>query len=116
MSRRTRMAEGMVKGMDLARLLQADDAEETRRWQGRERPGPLSRDEVALRDETTEWLVAYVPERDRRLVILVLSHRASGREVSWMKLKPLLGVQFGADGLRKRYSRAISGIAAKLNG
>jgi hypothetical protein len=37
MTRKTRISAGMVKGMEMTRLLQEDDAEETRRWQGRER-------------------------------------------------------------------------------
>lgn len=116
MTRRTRLAEGMVKGMDITRLLQDDDAEETRRWQGRERPGPLTRDEIARRDEASEWLT-WAPARDRRLVILALVMLAAGKpRVEWMRLKPLLGVEFGADGLRMRYSRAVTGIARRLNG
>src|SRR4051812_16360430 len=66
MTRRTRLSAGMVKGMEMTRLLQEDDAEETRRWQGREKPGPLSREDVAMRDEASEWLT-WVDERDRRL-------------------------------------------------
>jgi hypothetical protein len=114
MTRRTRVEAGGLKGRELQLHMQAEDADETRRWQGRERPGPLTRDEVGMRDEATEWL-GFVPARDRKLVILVLVQKAAGRTVSWLKLKPLMGVEFGADGLRKRYSRAVSGVTQRLN-
>jgi len=122
MSRKTRTAEALTRGKlkpaeeaeVVARLLREEDDRETAQWQGRDRPRPLTRDEVDRRDEATEWL-GFVPNADRKLVIMALTEKASGRKVSWMRLKPLLGVAFGADGLRKRYSRAISGIARALN-
>jgi hypothetical protein len=116
MTRRTRIEAGDFKGRELQLREQADDAEEAKRWEGRDRKGPLSRDEVALRDEATEWLL-WVPERDRRLVIIALTQLAAGHaNPSWMKIKTMVGVEFGADGLRKRYSRAVSGVAQRLNG
>jgi hypothetical protein len=60
--------EGRVKGLELARLLQEDDARETAQWQGRERPRPLTRDEVDRRDETTEWLT--LVQADARKVVV----------------------------------------------
>jgi hypothetical protein len=118
MTRRTRVAigiEGGLKGRELQLHMQAEDAEEAKRMEGREHSGPLNRDDIARRDEASEWL-GWVGERDRRLVILALAQLAGGqRQVAWTRLKPLLGIQFGADGLRKRYSRAITGIAARLN-
>lgn len=115
-TRKVRMAEGMVMGMDITRLLQEDDDAETRQWLGRERRRSLSRDEVARRDEASEWL-AFVPAEDRELVVLALGCLAKGaKHVPWMRLRKPLGVKFGADGLRKRYSRAITAIAVALNG
>ena len=58
----------------------------------------------------------FVPEADRRLVVLVLVCLAKGdKKVPWLKLKRRLGVPFGADGLRMRYSRAITQVAKTLN-
>lgn len=79
------------------------------------RPLPLSRADIARMTEASEWL-AYVPERDRVLVVAALEQLAGGRDqVPWLKLKHQLGIKFGADGLRKRYSRAITSIANALN-
>lgn len=81
----------------------------------RPRPLPLTRDQVAEMEEASEWL-RFIPDRDRKLVALALLHLARGeKRVPWMELRAPLGVQFGADGLRKRYSRAISSIAQALN-
>ena len=81
----------------------------------RPRPLPLSRAEVGRMTEASEWM-AWVPERDRRLVTLALAMLAKGAaQVAWMRLRRPLGVRLGADGLRKRYGRAISAIAARLN-
>lgn len=76
---------------------------------------PLTRDDIARRDEASEWL-AHVPPADRELVVAALVHLAAGaKPVPWTRLKHRLGIRFGADGLRKRYSRAVAGIAAALN-
>jgi hypothetical protein len=76
---------------------------------------PLTRQQVADMNEAAEWLLL-VPERDRRLVaVAVSSLTGGGKQVPWGKLKRLLGVEFGVHGLRKRYSRAITGIANTLN-
>lgn len=76
---------------------------------------PLSRADMRRRDEASEWL-AHVPERDRRLVVLALLSLASGAKgVPWLRLRRALGVQFGAHGLRKRYDRALAGVAQALN-
>jgi hypothetical protein len=115
LTRAVRASAGDVRGMDFARMLLADDEEETRRWQGRERPLPLTRDDVARRDEASEWL-RLVAEKDRRLVVLALLSLASGaKRVPWMRLKAAIGVQFGADGLRMRYERALGRVAKGLN-
>lgn len=79
------------------------------------RPLPLTRDEVAKRDATSEWL-ALVAERDRPLVVLAIACLAAGhKRVPWMRLKRQMGVRFGADGLRMRYQRALSTIAKAVN-
>lgn len=79
------------------------------------KPLPLSRGDVARMTEASEW-IAFVPEHDRKLVMAALSALAGGRsQVPWLKLKVKLGVKFGAEGLRKRYSRAITGVANALN-
>jgi hypothetical protein len=75
----------------------------------------LTRLQVQQMNDAADWLLL-VPERDRRLVALAVARLASGaKQVPWGELKPALGVQFGAHGLRKRYSRAITGIANALN-
>lgn len=79
------------------------------------RPLPLTRAEVATMTETSDWL-GYVPERDRKLVAAAIAALASGKKrVPWMQLKRLMGVKFGADGLRMRYGRAIATICNALN-
>lgn len=84
------------------------------------RPLPLSLEEVALRDATSEW-IALAPERDRKLVALVLEHKAcSDKPVKWTRIRQQL-IRAGeptitARGLGMRYSRAITAIAKALNG
>lgn len=78
------------------------------------RPLPLSRDEVARMEQASAWLTI-VGERDRALVALAVSWLAGGRaQVPWRRLLRPLGVSFGADGLRKRYGRAIQAIVVEL--
>jgi hypothetical protein len=80
------------------------------------RAAPLTRAEVAQRDAVSGWL-AWVPGRDRKLVVLAIGHLVRGSaRVSWMRLKVEMGVPFGADGLRRRYGRALAGVCARLNG
>lgn len=79
------------------------------------RPLPLSRADVAQMTEASEWM-RHVPERDRRLVALAVTSLANGaKQVPWLKLKRAMGVPFGAEGLRKRYSRAIAAICNAEN-
>lgn len=79
------------------------------------RPLPLTRAEVAEMNAVGEWL-AFVPERDRRLVALAVSKLENGAsQVPWLALRKAMGVTFGAHGLRKRYSRALTAIAMALN-
>jgi hypothetical protein len=80
------------------------------------RPLPLSRADMARMVEASEWL-AHVREGDRRLVVLALVYLAKGhKRVPWLKIKRRLGVDYGADGLRMRFSRAITDVAVVLNG
>lgn len=82
----------------------------------RPRMPPLSRADIAAMQEASEWLL-WVSERDRRLVTLAIAALATGaKQVPWKRLLRPMGLQRGADGLRMRYGRAISSIAARLNG
>lgn len=79
------------------------------------RPPGLRASEVDRMEEALEWM-RFVPERDRRLVGLAIERLERGEtQVPWRKLLVLLGVRRGADGLRMRYSRAITAIANALN-
>jgi hypothetical protein len=78
------------------------------------RPLPLTRAQVRDMMETSEWM-AHIPERDRRLVAIVLAYKVQGKKPQWLKIKKRLGIPFGAHGLRKRYSRAITSICSALN-
>ena len=77
---------------------------------------PPSREQIARSEEATRWL-AFAPEGDRKLIVLAVTALASGRAVIPFRalLRPM-GVKMGADGLRKRYSRAITAICKALNG
>jgi len=115
MTRATRIEEGGFKGRELQLRMQAEDVEEAKANEGRERSGPLTREDVARRDETSDWL-RHVPEDDRRLVILVLVRRAAGvKRIDWARIKRELSAGIEHKGLYRRYSRAIAGIAAALN-
>jgi hypothetical protein len=120
MTRKTRMsAAGWKPGRELQLHMQAEDFEEAKRWEGRERRGGLTRDEIARRDEATEWLT-WMAEDARRVVILALTQLASGREaVDWRRVKVALGSDDGSaignKGVYRRYSRAITAVAVRLN-
>jgi hypothetical protein len=122
MTRKTRVSigiDGGLKGRELQLHLQAEDAEETRRWQGRERPGPLGREDVARRDETTEWL-GYVAEDNRKVVVAVLTQLAAGRSsIDWRRVKAAIACDqlsgIGNKGVYRRYHRSILAIAQRLN-
>lgn len=76
---------------------------------------PLTRAEVARRDAVSAWL-GHVPERDRKLVVAAIGQLVRGSaRVDWMRLKVVLGVAFGADGLRMRYGRALNKVCKALN-
>lgn len=77
---------------------------------------PLSHEQVRRRDEATAWL-RHAPERDRRLVVLGVRALAAGRKrVPFRALLRPMGQRTGAEGLRKRYSRAVTCICNALNG
>jgi hypothetical protein len=77
--------------------------------------GGLNTIEVARRDEASEWL-ALVPEADRLLVIAAIWHQAmTGQRVDWMRMKRAAGVSYGAEGVRKRFVRALTVVADALN-
>lgn len=78
---------------------------------------PLTRAEVAEMNAAGE-LLGLVCERDRRLVVIVLTRlsRDGASAPSWLTIWNRLGRgRPGPEGLRKRYSRAITNIANSLN-
>jgi hypothetical protein len=75
----------------------------------------LSRAEVAQRDEASDWIGRWVPERDRRLVATALGWKASDRQVPWRRLVRDMGLRMGAGGLQRRYERAITCIVKALD-
>lgn len=115
MTRKTRIEEGGFRGREYQLRLQAEDAEEAKRWEGKDRSGPLTRDDVARRDEATDWL-SYVSADNRKVVILALVQRASGRtNIDWKRVKTRLHAEISNAGLFRRYSRSITAIANRLN-
>jgi hypothetical protein len=78
---------------------------------------PLSRGDMRRMEEAAEWM-RYVPEGDRRLVVTVLVKLASGHKtVPWLTIWKALGRgKPGPDGLRSRYSRALTCVCNALNG
>lgn len=80
------------------------------------RPASLTRTDLAEMEEAFGWAGWLQPE-DRRLVGLAIGALARGqRQVSWRALLGRMGLERGADGLRRRYGLAIASIAARLNG
>jgi hypothetical protein len=80
------------------------------------RPASLTRLEVAEMEEAFAWLDPIDPV-DRKLIGLVITAMARGaKQVPWMRLRAPMGVTRGADGLRKRYERAIGEICRRVNG
>jgi hypothetical protein len=75
------------------------------------RPAAQTRAEISEMEEAFGWLDGVVAE-DRKLIGLAIVQLAKGkREVSWVDLMRQMGIKRGADGLRMRYSRAITAIA-----
>ncbi|WP_340265422.1 hypothetical protein [Sphingobium mellinum] len=60
------------------------------------------------------WIEWVVP-RDRSLIATVLRLRSRKVGFDWRDVAESEGVMIGAEALRKRYSRAITGIAQRLN-
>ena len=79
------------------------------------KPPPLRSAEVDRMNETLAW-VEWVDERDRKLVGMVLAylHRGWARP-PWRSIAKRMGWGGHPDTLAKRYSRALSRIAMKLN-
>lgn len=72
------------------------------------RPLPLSREEVRVRDAVTNWYLDIPKPEDRKLVAVAVGYLARGyQRVPWLKVKHQMRIKFGADGLRKRYGKAI---------
>jgi hypothetical protein len=80
------------------------------------KPLPLGRADVGRMTEASEW-IAFVPERDRRMVMLALGQLASGKlHVGWIDLWKRLGRgKPGPDGLRWRFDQAVQRVATALN-
>lgn len=81
------------------------------------RPAPLSVDEVAIRDARSAWGELLSDERSRRLLWLAVNQmaRTGHKRPGFKELLRPMGVAHGADGLRKRYNRAVYAIASHLN-
>tara|TARA_B100000678_G_C18163575_1_gene484135 strand:+ start:195 stop:626 length:432 start_codon:yes stop_codon:yes gene_type:complete len=76
---------------------------------------PMSRAQMARRDEAVGWL-ALVAEKDRRLVVLAVRELAKGKsQVPWRDLLAPMGKVRGADGLRMRYGRALNKLSVRIN-
>jgi len=79
------------------------------------KPLPLRPDQVDQMETTLAW-VEWVPERDRRLVGIVLAwHERSDEEIRWGKVAKRLGWGGSPDALRKRYGRATARICERLS-
>lgn len=76
----------------------------------------LTRGEIEETGEASEWL-RHVADRDRKLVAMVLACLAGGAKAApWLDIWDRLGRgRPGPEGLRKRYSRAITKIAQELS-
>lgn len=60
------------------------------------------------------WIEWVVP-RDRSLIATVIRMRGRKTGFEWREVAESEGGLVGADALRKRYSRAVTGIAVRLN-
>jgi hypothetical protein len=117
MTRRTRLSAADYKqGRELQLHMQARTTRKPSAGKGARSRGPLSRDEVARRDEATEWLT-WMAEDARRVVILALAQLAQGREaIDWRRVKAALGT--ARDRQQGRLSALFagdSGVAERLN-
>lgn len=71
---------------------------------------PLTRAEVEERDAASAMLLM-VGERDRRLVVLAVAQKASGRRIRWATVRALLGADADRRALGMRYTRALATMA-----
>jgi hypothetical protein len=75
---------------------------------------PPSAADISRRDEASAWL-AMVPERERWLVVAVVTMIAAGRRPDWGKALELGGIAHGKNGLRMRYQRAMTALAGAVS-
>ena len=76
---------------------------------------PVDRDAIARAEEAGAWLRFVAADGDRRLVCLAVGHLSrGGSQVPWRRLLGPMGLERGAEGLRKRYSRALTAICRAL--
>lgn len=74
-----------------------------------------TRGEVAAMEEAFGWL-AVVADTDRRLIALAVGCLARGHsQVPWLRLLRPMGLTHGAEGLRKRYARALGKACQRAN-
>ena len=79
------------------------------------RPAALTRAEVAAMEEAFGWL-GVVHGADRKVIGLALTHLARGaKQVPWQMMLGPMGLTRGADGLRKRYGRAMMRVTMAAN-
>jgi hypothetical protein len=79
------------------------------------RTAAATRDEVAGMEQAFDWLRA-VADDDRRLVALAIGCLARGdKQVPWLRLRRPMGLTHGAEGLRKRYTRALGRACQRAN-
>ncbi|MBM3927381.1 MAG: hypothetical protein FJ335_02835 [Sphingomonadales bacterium] len=79
------------------------------------RPAALTRREVADMEEAFGWLSA-VQGADRKIIGLAITALARGdKQVPWSRLLRPMGLTRGTDGLRKRYTRAMSRVTQAAN-
>ncbi|WCP71564.1 DUF6362 family protein [Sphingomonas hankookensis] len=79
------------------------------------RTAAATRGEVADMEQAFDWLRA-VEDDDRRLVALAIGCLARGdKQVPWLRLRRPMGLTHGAEGLRKRYTRALGRACRRAN-
>ncbi|MGN5374604.1 DUF6362 family protein [Sphingomonas hankookensis] len=79
------------------------------------RTAAATRGEVVEMEQAFDWLRA-VADEDRRLVALAIGCLARGdKQVPWLRLRPPMGLTHGAEGLRKRYTRALGRACQRAN-
>jgi len=80
------------------------------------RPASATRADIAEMEEAFGWL-DHVDPADRKLIGLAISRLAGGAaQIPWLKLLRPMGLARGAEGLRKRYERAMGAMVRRING